>query len=198
VDGAVSYNVYGRTGSSFLLLGNVPSGTTFVDTGSATPGVAPPASNTAGSTTVQVVPLGTPYALVQSGQWVSELVYPAPTAAVTSFSLSGIVAPSGATVVATLLKPDGVTTVATQTLTAGTPATVYAGTVALSPVPADSTDPYLFTVVANGTDTITPVSTYGFMQGGVWVTQIFEPTPVQTVAPPVLAETVAAVTAVTV
>lgn len=46
VPGATSYNVYGRVAGNLGLLGN-STGTSFTDSGSATPGMAPPAVDTA-------------------------------------------------------------------------------------------------------------------------------------------------------
>lgn len=47
VGGATSYNVYGRAAGAELLLANAAA-SPWVDTGAATPGAAPPASNTTG------------------------------------------------------------------------------------------------------------------------------------------------------
>lgn len=55
VTGATGYNIYGRTGASFLLLGTVGTGVlTFTDTGATVPAGAVPGSSTAGSVYTQV------------------------------------------------------------------------------------------------------------------------------------------------
>lgn len=102
VAGATGYNVYGRSGGSYLKINTSPVvGTSFIDTGALTPSGAAPGSNTTGTTTGTVtlnwpaVPGATGYNVY--GRTVAgELkMTPTPIAGLT-FTDDGSVTPSGA------------------------------------------------------------------------------------------------------